>query len=442
MQVRAIHVDEINIAANRQRRTFDPTLIQELAGSIAQNGLIHPVVIRKEEESGELFLVAGERRLKALEYVWEYGQEVHCGDYVFPERLVPCIYLGELDPIDAFEIELEENIQRADLSWSERATARSQLFELRRLQAERDGTPEPTIASIAAEVAQATSETLSGGLQNDVRTDIILAKNLNDPDIAKAKSRVEAFKILKRKEEATQNAKLSAALGPTFNSSVHSLRTGDTVDILPTLEAESFDVILTDPPYGMNAHEFGDSAAKAAGAHFYDDSADGLHALLESVIPQLWRIAKPECHVYFFCDIAWFFRLQADFTEAGFKVFRTPLIWHNPTAMRAPWPDQGPQRKWQSILYAVKGNKLTTKLYPDLITFASDDNLGHQAQKPVGLFADLLKRSVRPGDNVIDPFCGTGTIFAAAHQFQCRATGIELNPSAAGIAAKRIQELK
>ena len=441
MQVRAVDVTEINIAPNRQRKTFDPVLIQELAGSIAQSGLIHPIVIRKDED-GLLYLVAGERRLKALEYVWEYGQEVHCGDYTFPEKLVPCIYLGELDPIDAFEVELEENIQRTDLSWSERASARSQLLELRRLQAERDGKPEPSIADIAAEISDSRDLPETSGFVNDVRQDIILARNLDDPDIAKAKSRTEAFKILKRKEEAKQNARLSAALGPTFNSSVHSLRTGDTLAVLPTLEAASFDVILTDPPYGMGADEFGDSGGKANGEHFYKDSPEHFTKLMEKFIPQSWRLAKNAAHLYVFCDIDWFGHLREGFSSVGWKVFRTPIIWHNPTAMRAPWPDQGPQRKWQSVLYAVKGGRTTTKLYPDVITFPSDLNLGHAAQKPVALYADLLHRSVRPGDTVLDPFCGTGTIFAAAHTLQCRATGIEIDPAAAGIAAKRIQGLK
>jgi DNA modification methylase len=59
----------------------------------------------------------------------------------------------------------------------------------------------------------------------------------------------------------------------------------------------------------------------------------------------------------------------------------------------------------------------------------------------VSLYEDLLKRSARPGDSVLDPFAGSGTIFPAAHSLKIKATGIELDPSAYGIAVKRLGEL-
>jgi DNA modification methylase len=110
--------------------------------------------------------------------------------------------------------------------------------------------------------------------------------------------------------------------------------------------------------------------------------------------------------------------------------------------MRAPWPEQGPQRKYELCLYAVKGKRPVTKLAGDVLTHGPDANLGHGAQKPVALFEDLLSRSVHPGDSVLDLFCGTGPLFPAAHALKCRATGIELDQASFGIAAKRIQELK
>jgi DNA modification methylase len=60
----------------------------------------------------------------------------------------------------------------------------------------------------------------------------------------------------------------------------------------------------------------------------------------------------------------------------------------------------------------------------------------------VGLCRDLLRRSAKPGDSVLDPFCGTGVIYPACHEVKCKATGIELDPAACGIAAQRLKELK
>ena len=188
MQLYIVPVDEITTPPNRQRRQFDEVKIQELAASISANGLIQPLVIRRDPDN-EIVLVAGERRLRALDIVWGFGEEVICGDKVIPERHVPCLYLGEIDPIDAFEIELEENIRRTDLDWKEKAQAVSQLYELRRLQAEKAGTAMPSVTTIAEEVLGETESSRYGEGREVIRQDLILARNLDNPVVAKAASR-------------------------------------------------------------------------------------------------------------------------------------------------------------------------------------------------------------------------------------------------------------
>jgi len=76
-----------------------------------------------------------------------------------------------------------------------------------------------------------------------------------------------------------------------------------------------------------------------------------------------------------------------------------------------------------------------------VITSQADEQLQHGAQKPVALYEDLLKRSVRPGDRVLDTFAGTGTIFAAAHAFKCLATGVEKSDTYYGVCVKRLETL-
>jgi DNA modification methylase len=435
MQLHVFSVDDLVVPDNRQRKQFNEQLIFDLAGSIAENGLIHPLVVRKED--GELILVAGERRLRALDICWGLGQEVRCGEKIIPERSVPCLFLGEIDPIDAFEIELEENIRRTDLDWQEKAIAVNKLFSLRGQQAARNGTPPPTPQTIAEEV----SGTGEGQFGENVRQDIILARHLDNPVVASAASRKEAWKALKRDEERKRYEELGKAIGATFNSSLHTLLTGSCLEILPTLTANSFDIILTDPPYGISADEYGDSGGRTGGAHFYDDSHETWMSLMEVFANEAFRLAKRESHLYCFCDIDRFHSLGRYLTHSGWRVFRTPLVWVNPTAMRAPWPEHGPQRKYQIILFAIKGDRKVTRLYGDVITCQSDPNLGHQAQKPVELYLDLLRRSARPGDSVLDPFCGSGPVYPACHQLKLKATGIEIDPAAVGIASQRIKEL-
>lgn len=441
MNLHSIRFTDIVIPKNRQRKEFTPELVVELAGSISQFGLMNPVTVRKDDGSDTFLLVAGERRMRALEYLWNFNEPVRCGQATFPEGVVPCVYYGELDPLVAKEMELEENIRRVDLTWQEKAAATSELLELRTQQAKAKGIAPPTVNSIASEVRGE-----SNAAQEKTRKEILVSKHLADPDVKKASTVDEAFKLLKRREELQRNADLAAKIGVTFNSSVHTLIQGDCLERLPELSRESFDVLLTDPPYGIDADKFGDSGGIAGagntGSHFYDDSWTYWNKLAKFLAAESFRVCKPQAHAYVFCDVDNFVLLKSFFIEAGWRVFRTPLVWVNPTSNRAPWPEHGPQRKYQIALFAVKGNRPVTKVMPDVLTYPSDENLNHQAQKPVALYQDLLMRSVRPGDSVLDCFGGTGPILPAAHQLKCRATYIERDPSAYGIAIERLGKLE
>src|SRR5208337_1062864 len=442
VKIHSILVSDIAVAPNRQRREFDHGSIAELAGSIAQNGLISPVVVRKGT-TGDYQLVAGERRLRALSYLWNFGETLHCGGQKFSENEVPCIYLGDLNEVDAFEVELEENIRRQDLTWQERAQATAKLAKLRVMQAREAGKPLPEMSDIALEVRPDDSHSHA---LNVTRKEVIVSKYLNDPDIAKAKTLEEGWKALKRKENGERSIRLGLEVGRNFSITDHTLHQGDCLTIIQELlnGPLRYDVILSDPPYGINAQEFGDSGGVggSTGGHFYADSPTEWRRLMERFCALAFEIARPQAHAYLFCDVEMFSQLKVYMTMGGWKCFRTPLIWVNPGGMRAPWPTQGPQRKYQMILYAVKGDRLVKKLAPDVLTYTQDSNLGHPAQKPVALYQDLLRRSCDPGDYTLDPFCGSGTIFAAAHDLKIRATGIEQDPASYGIAAKRLGELK
>ena len=143
-----------------------------------------------------------------------------------------------------------------------------------------------------------------------------------------------------------------------------------------------------------------------------------------------------------FCDLDNFPTIKSIFFAAGWQVFRTPLLWYKRHGSRAPWPELGPQRKYETLLYAVKGKRPTLKMVGDVLDFPADSNLGHAAQKPVALYRELLSRTCLPGDSVIDPFMGTGPIFPAAHDLRVKATGIELSTSSYGIAVARLNELR
>jgi len=433
---RYISLSRVQVAPDRQRRVFDQAKLHEFADGIAKRGLLHPIVLRIVGE--EYVLVAGERRLRAITDLAALGgQFSHDGELV-PLGLIPYTLFTDLDPIAAEEAELEENLHRENLTWQERAAAVAKLQRLRSTQAAAMGAAIPTVASIALEV-RGSSEGIN---QETTRRELIVARHLSNPEVSAAKTVDEAFKILKKQETATKHRELGASVGRTFTADLHTCLNEDSLEWLATAPAETFDVILTDPPYGMGADEFGDSGGLAAGAHGYEDSKENALRCYSVLARESFRITKPQAHLYAFCDSDKFLIIREFFSAAGWSVFRTPLIWLKRSGMRAPWPDCGPQRKYEMILYAVKGKRPILKMLGDVLDYPPDTNLGHAAQKPAALFQDLLGRSILPGQSVLDPFCGSGPIFSAAHALKARATGIELDQSAFGISIKRIESLR
>jgi DNA modification methylase/ParB-like chromosome segregation protein Spo0J len=426
--------ESIRIREGRQRTTFDPQTIGELAISIRDNCLMHAPVV---EEGG--WLVAGERRLRAIESLYDMREQFYYAGEKVPLGLVPVTDVGDLTDIQRYELELEENLRREDISWQDQTAAIARLAQLKtEIVTAETGKP-PTARELEQEILGRGGDHASG----DLREHLDLAKNLDRPEVAAAKTKKDAVKALKHLARREAHEKLAEAVGQTFTSSTHQLYHADCIQWMTDAEPAQFDVILTDPPYGMGADEFGDAGGQTAAAHTYGDSANHLYALWGQGIARLFsRMTKPNAHLYLFCDLEWFDRWKRELEEAGWQVFRTPLIWFKPSAYRAPWPGFGPQRKWEMILYALKGEKPTTRLGGDVITCAPDANLGHNAQKPVELYHDLLSRSVLPGERVFDPFAGSGPIFPAADRLRVEGVGIERSAQHYGLALARLQALR
>ena len=437
--VRLVPIERVIVPTNRQRKYHDPSAHQELVSSIrdSEGGLQNAPVVR--EEDSVLLLVSGERRLRALSEIYELGGVARYLGQPLPEGLVPVVTFESLDSLAAEEAELDENTKRLDLTWQERSETIARLMALRQRQASAMGLPAPTVADVAEEVRGSRL----GSSQEATRREIIVAKHLDNPVIKDAKSVDEAFKILRRVEQQESNVRKSASIAQTYGKHNLNLVRGDCLEWLASQPDAFVDVVLTDPPYGIGADEFNDSglSAEGLGGHFYEDSFDSWALLMDKLWPQLARVTKPESHLYMFCDIDRFPLLKGYATLAGFKTFRTPLIWLKPGGMRAPWPQQGPQRKYETILFCVKGSKPVNFLRGDTISAVADSNLGHPAQKPVDLYRELLCRSALAGETVLDPFCGSGPIFPAAKHLSLTAYGVEQEPAAHGIAAQRIEDL-
>jgi len=127
-------IEEIQPDRGQPRRYFDEIRILELSESIRANGVLQPLLVRRDGEG--YAIVAGERR-------WRAAQRAGL-------RELPCIVRDVSDP-QAFELALIENIQREDLNAIEEAEAYQRLIEYHGLTqeelAQRVGKDRSTIAN-------------------------------------------------------------------------------------------------------------------------------------------------------------------------------------------------------------------------------------------------------------------------------------------------------
>lgn len=107
-----VSIDKINPNPNQPRTHFNETLLNELADSIRENGVLQPLLVRKKSEGYEI--IAGERRYQASKIA---GLEE-----------LPVI-VKEVDDQKMLELALIENLQRSDLNPIEEAKGYRQLIK-------------------------------------------------------------------------------------------------------------------------------------------------------------------------------------------------------------------------------------------------------------------------------------------------------------------------
>ncbi len=98
---------------NQPRKTFDEDELEELADSIKEKGILIPLLVRPQEDYYQI--IAGERR-------WRAARKAGL-------KKVPVIIRDDMTDQEVVEVQLIENIQRADLNAIDEALAYKRLIE-------------------------------------------------------------------------------------------------------------------------------------------------------------------------------------------------------------------------------------------------------------------------------------------------------------------------
>ena len=213
----------------------------------------------------------------------------------------------------------------------------------------------------------------------------------------------------------------------TFTTPRNTIFQGDCVATMRAFERESVDFILTDPPY-ITRYCGRDGRTVAN-----DDNA----AWLKPAVNQMHRVLK----FGGFCVSFYGWNKVDLFMEAwraaGFRV-AGHLVFRKQYASSSRFFRYEHE---QAYLLAKGDVSPPAQPIPDVIDFPYTGNRLHPTQKPVPALRPLIESFTKPGDLVLDPFCGSGSTLEAAQQLGRDWLGVELDQGHHATASRRLQVL-
>lgn len=214
----------------------------------------------------------------------------------------------------------------------------------------------------------------------------------------------------------------------THTTPRNAILAGDCIQAMRTFERGSVDFILTDPPYITRYRDR--DGRKVAN----DDNTQWLRP----AVNQMHRVLKPGGLCVSFYGWAKADLFMETWRAAGFRIVGH-LVFRKRYASAARFLRYEHE---QAYLLAKGEVAPPTCPIPDVIDFDYTGNHLHPTQKPTSALAPLIECFTRPGDLVLDPFCGSGSTLEAARDLGRDWLGIELNSGHLATATDRLGQVR
>lgn len=401
-------IAKVFIPPNRQRKELGD--LESLADAISATGLINPIVVKGTGE-----LVAGERRFRAVR------------DHIKASHIRATIF-ETLSPVQAAQIELQENIARKQLTWQEEALAIADYHAMKSawiadksynlaaglgipwtakgtasdlgFSSEKHVT---AVLRVAAEIRAGDQEvkeatTLRGAINlltsRAERTraaaavrGIALAGPASLPSIIKAGASKEentaaviaamlnpapaVAEPLAQTEapEIPDTTELEAQLAAHMEEerADPTIITGDFLEWADQYAGPKFDVLHIDFPYGKGYA--GSNTRKTGRATFaprYNDSPEIYWQLLAGFLDLQDNIVFEVAHCIFWFDLPYYTQTIELFGEAGWKLVAPyPLVWTKSYEGVASDPRRRPRHCYETALLFSRGDRKLVNLDKD-----------------------------------------------------------------------------
>ena len=224
---------------------------------------------------------------------------------------------------------------------------------------------------------------------------------------------------------------------PDYEEKGIQLYLGDCLELMKAISDKFIDLIITDPPYGVNYE----------GGHFHSGDVN--------IVRKREKLANDTTNVYpaLFKEA---YRLLKDGSGGGYVFYAGSLsqyvyppspfekyqmlIWGKSNARYAAMMARY-KHNFEPIIWLQKpptkwrGKTTETSLW---WMKANATNYFHPTEKPKGVISRMIQNSSDKSDTILDPFMGSGTTGVACKELGRKFIGIEIEPKYFEIAKRRI----
>lgn len=224
---------------------------------------------------------------------------------------------------------------------------------------------------------------------------------------------------------------------------------GDSIQLCKRFQAKKMiDCVITDPPFGV-ANQSNMAVTQHGKAHARtianDESPEIAIATFQAVMDSLLPGVKPDADMYVFTSYQvlsdWMVMTDDFLPRHGFKR-KAVLVWEKDGPgmgdLECPWGMGS-----EFILYFQRGRRPKSSVRRNSVIHVPQlrpNELIHPHQKPPALLKKLITASTEPGDFIVDPFGGSGSLVKAAREEGRSAIAIEYDEHNFNLAHKFIHE--
>lgn len=478
-ELHVVPTAKIVIPGDRQRQEHDESEDDQLLDSIQQHGLIHPIILRRDERmtatevrTGDqpYFLVIGERRLRVWRQLERLDPELYSPG-------IPARFTDELDELELQEMELHENLRRKKLTWQEECFATLRIHRAWEAR-EDDWSAESTgnrlncsgrhvgrlclvagalldgdeqvaacegYRAAAAILERRTKRKVQNELMEfeGVEADLVEDREPTDEELQAIEiEEVETIAVHEGPERVRIQVPITGPQG--IRSAENDITVMDFREIAMTYDGPKFNFIHCDFPYGIGMHESDQTKTETRDVQ-YEDTEEIFWQCCRSLVDNADKLMKNTCHVMFWFPMKNYQAIRDFFLVNEFQVDPYPLVWIKSDKVGIlPDPERGPRRIYETAFIMSRGDRRIIKPTVNGAHFPSEKRQAeHVSLKPYLVLSEFMTMFIDGDSEVLDPTCGTGTALAVATRKHAkRIIGWDIDEKAVEIAVSEVNSAR